>query len=304
MSGAGREEDRGRALFYRIASSAFLIPLIAVFVYLGGWALFVLGLLVAGLAAYEFCTIVRHAGQRPMCVATVLLALLLLTDAQFTLLGLTLPGGVEVARLALSAAIVFSLVWLVLRSGDAHQALTSWAFLFAGALYIGWLLRYYLLLRGLEAHLPALAFTVGGATLVCERGAVWLLVVMVATWLCDTVAYFVGSAIGRRRLLPRISPKKTWEGTIAGLLAAMAGGCLATLLLGLSLSAGVGLGLTIGVAAVLGDLSESLIKRGADVKDASHLIPGHGGLLDRLDSMLFSGVAAYYYLVLTQAAAL
>jgi len=301
MRGTGQERDRTTALFYRIASSVVLVPVVALFVYFGGWPLFGLAVVITVIATNEFCTILRRAGYRPLRLFTVLLALLLVLDAQLALVGVSLPAGIAVTPVALSLAMVASLVWQLLRDRDSGEALVSWALLFAGALYIGWLLRYYLLLRWLEDGLPGLSLTVGSVPFVVERGVVWMGLVVVATWACDTAAYFVGSAWGHRRLLPHVSPRKSWEGTIAGVLAAGLVGLIGVPLLGMLPVVGLGLGLVIGVAGVLGDLAESLIKRGAQVKDASSLIPGHGGLLDRLDSMLFSGVAAYYYLILTQA---
>jgi phosphatidate cytidylyltransferase len=276
---------------------------VVLFVWLGGWPFFALGVLAAIVGTHEFCSIVRRAGYRPLCLLTIMLSVTFLFDAQMALAGTTLPGGTVVSRLAISATILGSLIYLVLREDDARRALPNWAFVFAGALYIGWLLRYYLLLRGLDAHLDDVIVGLPGiASIALERGVIWLGLVIGATWACDTTAYFAGSSFGRRRLLPRISPNKTWEGTIAGVVAAGLVGSLAAPIMGMPVAWSIGLGLAIGVAAVFGDLSESLIKRSGHVKDASSLIPGHGGLLDRLDSMLFTGVTAYYYLALTQAA--
>lgn len=300
MSGAAERDAKKAALVNRVISAIILVPVIALFVYLGSWPFFLLGLPITFIATREFCDILRRAGYKPLYFSTVLLSLAFMVDAQMMATGMELPGGASFARLSLAAAAVLPLIHQVLREDDHQKALTSWAFLFAGAIYIGWLLRYYVLLRNLDADRQGIALLLADSTLHVERGALWLVVVMAATWLCDTTAYFVGSAIGRRKLIPRVSPGKTWEGTLAGVAAAAVAGMLATPLLGVSPLSAFGLGLTIGVAAVFGDLAESLIKRGAHVKDASALIPGHGGLLDRLDSMLFTGVAAYYYIVLTQ----
>ena len=169
-------------------------------------------------------------------------------------------------------------------------------------MYVGWLCATTFSFADLRRTYPQVMLAGLGFSMSLARGALWLVIVIGSTWLCDTTAYFVGSSFGRRKLMPRISPNKTWEGTVGGVAAACVGGSLAAPLLGVALPAALGLGMTIGIAAVLGDLAESLIKRGAHVKDASSLIPGHGGLLDRLDSMLFTGVAAYYYLILTQLA--
>ncbi|MDQ5851749.1 MAG: phosphatidate cytidylyltransferase, partial [Chloroflexota bacterium] len=114
----------------------------------------------------------------------------------------------------------------------------------------------------------------------------------------DTAAYFVGRAWGRRRMAPSISPNKSWEGAAGGLAGAVVAGALLVPLLGLPISAAMGmlLGGVGGVAGQAGDLAESLLKRQAGIKDSGHLIPGHGGLLDRADSLLFT-VPTLYYLV-------
>jgi phosphatidate cytidylyltransferase len=131
----------------------------------------------------------------------------------------------------------------------------------------------------------------------------WIILALAVTWLQDTVAYFVGKAYGRTVMAPLLSPKKTWEGAAAGFLASLLTAPLFTLLLGLPISlAGAALiGAAAGIIGPLGDLVESLIKRQIGIKDSGTLIPGHGGLLDRIDSMLFIGPLVYYLaLALTQ----
>ena len=120
----------------------------------------------------------------------------------------------------------------------------------------------------------------------------------VVTWACDTGAYIVGSGLGKRPLLPRVSAKKTVEGAVGGMVFAIAGAVVARYTFAgyLDLSQSVILGVAAGVLGQIGDLFESLIKRDADVKDTSGLIPGHGGVLDRFDGLLFTGPLLYYYL--------
>ena len=124
---------------------------------------------------------------------------------------------------------------------------------------------------------------------------------LVFLYLCivlgDTLAFCVGSAWGKRRMAPRLSPRKTWEGAVAGLAGGMLGAILAHvwILEGLSWVHTLTLGLLIGVAGILGDLAASLLKRAYGVKDSSNLLPGHGGLLDRMDSQLFAAPLLYYY---------
>ncbi len=139
-----------------------------------------------------------------------------------------------------------------------------------------------------------------GAHLVLLRGLPdgqdWLLVLLAATFATDTGAYAVGRLFGRHLFAPRISPKKTWEGAAGGLLFGGLAGVAAVLALGLEVPAVrlAALALVLPVAAIAGDLVESALKRRMDVKDMSHLLPGHGGLLDRLDSLLVVGVCLYW----------
>ena len=162
----------------------------------------------------------------------------------------------------------------------------SWAWTLAGILYMGWMLGYYVALREVD------------------QGKGWVIFVFLSTFACDTAAFFIGSAWGRRPLAPTISPGKTWEGAIGGFLAALAAALILYTLLdvaGLSLPISsaqtILLGCFIGLLAQLGDLLESLLKRRAGVKDSGSLIPGHGGILDRIDSLVFTGVIVYYYVI-------
>ena len=295
MGRVAQEGSRKLTLRYRVVSAVILIPIVALFAYLGGWPFFAAALLIGALASHEFSTLVRRAGHDPLYWLAMSATLLFLLNAKLSLSGLRLPDGTATIWPALSVVIIASLSWQLVRKVDAKEALISLGFLYLGILYIGWLLQYFILLRGLDGGLPGLWLPAG---LVVERGALWLGLVVIAVWICDTTAYFVGSTFGRRRLLPRISPSKTWEGTVAGVAGAWLWGAIAGSYLGMGLLSASLLGLAIGIAGIVGDLAESLIKRGAAAKDSSGLIPGHGGILDRLDSMLFSGAVAYYFIVL------
>jgi phosphatidate cytidylyltransferase len=159
--------------------------------------------------------------------------------------------------------------------------MTGWLAIVAAILYVGILGSYLVLLRNLD------------------DGERWVLLVVLSTWGTDTCAYAVGKLIGRHKMAPRISPGKTWEGTAGGLV----GGLIVVVALNwpldLPVSTGqaVVLGLILPAVAVLADLGESALKRGAGVKDTSVLVPGHGGLLDRLDSLLFTVPLVYYFAV-------
>ena len=142
-----------------------------------------------------------------------------------------------------------------------------------------------------------LGYALGLKTFPGEEGEDLLMLLLVCATALDTVAYYVGRAVGRRPLAPVLSPKKTWEGAAGGIVACVAAAVLAHLWFyqRLPLVHALALGGIIAVVGILGDLAESMVKRAAGAKDASSLLPGHGGVLDRIDSLLFAGPVLYYY---------
>ncbi len=197
-----------------------------------------------------------------------------------------------VMPLLLTVTVALPLAWLVLRR-RAGQTFTGWAWTVAGILYTGWLLSHLVALRALEPD---------------PVGRNWVLFVVLGTFASDTAAFLVGSRFGRRRLAPEISPNKTWEGAIAGLAGAAALGLFFAAetvfgtdnplhISGLALWQGGLLGVLVSVFGQVGDLAESLLKRNAAAKDSGGVFPGHGGVLDRIDSIVFAGIVVYYVVV-------
>lgn len=179
-----------------------------------------------------------------------------------------------------TASIVLSLLWIMLRK-NRENACSSWAFTLAGIMYLGWLGSRYVALM----ELP--------------QGKHWVILALFCTFACDTCAFFVGRALGRHQMAPGISPKKTWEGAAGGTLGAMAIGMAVAWYFKLPMSILQTLGLSLAVAlfAQTGDLVESLFKRNMGAKDSGKVLPGHGGVLDRLDSVVFAGLVVYYYVI-------
>ncbi len=181
----------------------------------------------------------------------------------------------------LASAVVLPLIWLVLRP-QAEGTFFRWAATTAGILYVGWLLSFLVALR-------------------LEAGRNWVFFVFLTTFASDTAAFFIGRWLGRHPLAPRISPKKTREGAVAGVFGAVLVGLLFTLDTPLALPVGYGqavfLGVLVSVFGQLGDLVESLLKRNAGAGDSGRALPGHGGFLDRMDSPVFAGVAVYLYYI-------
>jgi len=255
-------------LIHRVLSAIVLIPLVAVAVYCGGLWFFALATVAALLATQEFLTIVRRKDYAPSYLLGLSLTGLLMVSGMY-------PEG-HVASLSLAAVTMLALVWEVVR-GNAPGSLEGWALTVAGPAYVGGLGRHFVMLRGLPG------------------GMWWIAYAFLITWLCDSAAYFVGSWIGRHPFFERISPHKTREGAIAGLVAGTVTAAVLGLLFHIPVHVGIALGLVISLAATFGDLAESVIKRQVGVKDSSNLIPGHGGALDRIDSLLFTATVMYYF---------
>jgi phosphatidate cytidylyltransferase len=252
----------------RLITAFFLIPLILGSVYYGGLVFFALIAALLLIAGYELFEMARHAGHPPMPWLGLALIALILLDAY---------TQSDFARAILAGALVVSLTVGVVRPREGWLA--GWAITVAGALYVGWLGAYFLFVRALP------------------NGLMWTTLALVTAWATDTGAYIAGTCFGRHKFFPRISPKKTWEGAIGGMIAALLAMFALGWLLSLPIVHSAILGLIIGIAATFCDLAESLLKRQTGVKDSSNLVPGHGGMLDRIDSLLFTAVVVYYYLV-------
>jgi phosphatidate cytidylyltransferase len=204
--------------------------------------------------------------------------------------------GVDWSGFALLATILLTL-GAELPRRERQGSLMNWALTLTGATYIGWTFAHFVLLRAIGT--PPLA-RAPLSFLRLEPGAAWIVFVLAINFLSDTGAYFVGRTLGRHRLAPYISPKKSMEGAAGGLIAAILAAALLVPLLGLPIEPLIGglLGAIGSVAGQVGDLAESLIKRQVDTKDSGDLIPGHGGMLDRVDSLLFAAPVMYYLILL------
>jgi phosphatidate cytidylyltransferase len=178
----------------------------------------------------------------------------------------------------MTALVVASLIWHVFL---VNLRISDTALVVFGAAYIGFALSHFVLVRSLDG------------------GVILALAVLIGVWASDVLAYFVGSLIGSHKLAPRISPNKSWEGFLAGTAGAVAVWLALPLVADISISIAwrIVIGLAVAVAALVGDLFESRIKREVGVKDSGNLLPGHGGFLDRIDSLLLVSVVAFYLLV-------
>ncbi len=266
--------DRRSNLFKRVLSSAVLLPTLFFLLYKGGWWFFAFVAVALSLATWEYVYMLSRFGYQPSYVFATGVVWAILVDFQ---IGSRLPG-LNLIRPALAILLFASLCWHVLRDRSSSR-LENWLLPIGGALYIGWMGGHLILLRALP------------------QGAYLLFAVLAMTMLADTGAFFVGRAWGKHRLAPLISPKKTWEGLIGGIVVAVMGGSVLLALGGMNWIHGVVLGLLLSTLPVFGDLGVSMIKRQVGVKDSGNLIPGHGGAFDRVDSLLITGVVGYYYII-------
>ncbi|MFC2021186.1 phosphatidate cytidylyltransferase [Chloroflexota bacterium] len=226
------------------------------------------------MAVLEFYRLVAASKAQPLTYFGLVFTLLFILSPHFKY-DFFIP-------LLLTSLVVLPLIWLLLRA-HRENAVAAWVWTVAGILYMGWLLSYLVALRDLD------------------DGRNWIFFTLFITFTSDTVAFFAGRALGKRKLAPHISPSKTWEGAIGGILGAIIVSLFFTLPtflhLPISWEQAVLLGLMVSIFGQLGDLAESLFKRNMGVKDSSKLIPGHGGFLDRIDSVVFAGVVVYYYAI-------
>ena len=265
------------------------IPVVLAAVWIGDWALAGLLAIASALAAWEFFRIAEQLGTRPLARAGIVIAALLPLAVHARTLGLPVDDIVSptvgaVLVLVLCGAVIFV-------RGVTGRPVEAVSLTVFGVLYTGAMLSFAYLLRYHQ-------YAIGRAA-----GVLLLVLALVLIWVSDTAAYFVGRAIGKRKLIPSVSPGKTVAGAVgAVVVCGVASWALVQFVivpyaqLGLRPVLAVTFGIAISVATQVGDLAESLMKREAGVKDSSRIIPGHGGVLDRIDGMLFALPVAYWLL--------
>jgi phosphatidate cytidylyltransferase len=276
-------------LKHRVITAAVGVPLVILAIWFGDpW--FTLLIAAAALAGtYEFYHMANFDRKEPLIYLGLLCSLALVLRRYYQ--------SSDVLPIIITAAMLISLICLLLRP-SREKAFHNWAWTIVGALYVGWMLSYWLNLRGLKVGLGESS----------EYGRNWVYLAMLTTFANDTGAYFIGRARGKHKLAPKISPAKTWEGAIGGLICAILAAIVIAMVLKLiSVRLGASfdfkywqiilLGFLVSLFAQLGDLVESLLKRNTGMKESGNLLPGHGGILDRFDSLIFVGAVVYYYVI-------
>ncbi len=259
----------------RLISALILLPIGIALILIGGGPFDLAMAFIFTLAAYEFVQLMKLGKFAPNLVFASALVWVLLLDA-------ILPYS-SLSRPAVALVLIAALTWQMRHREGSPTA--NWALTVAAGVYFGLTGAHFILIRQLN------------------NGQWWLLLALAGTWLADSGAYFVGRKFGVHKMTPSLSPKKSWEGLAGGVAFGVIFDALLAIVLSQILNvslpwwSGAALGLIGALIGVLGDLSISMIKREVGAKDTGHIIPGHGGVLDRLDSLLFTVVASYYFIL-------
>ncbi|MFH1784187.1 MAG: phosphatidate cytidylyltransferase [bacterium] len=257
----------------RIIVALIGIPLILFLIHIGGITFLLFVLIVMAMGLREFYSLIRKESLESLKVVGILSALYL---------GISTYMNVDTVGLGLFVSVLIIILFLTrVYTKNIETSVPDIAVTLLGVFYVGWLLSHLISLR----QLP-------------HFGREYTFLVFLTTWSIDNGAYVVGMTMGKHKAIPKISPKKSIEGIVGGLT----GGIIAVLIAkwwflpNLSYTHSIGIGLLLGVMGQLGDLAESLIKREANVKDTGSFLPGHGGILDRFDSIFFTAPVLYYYI--------
>lgn len=261
----------------RIIISVFAIPLILIASYLGGYYFLIFVLIISVLSFYEFCSFSKRKGADANLVLGMIIILFLIINQY--------KHYMDYFTLILIVSLLL-LITELFRNKDS--AITNLGSTFLGIFYIGIFSASILALRELYPNIGDLY----------KRGGFLVISLFAGIWIGDSAAYYGGTALGKHKLFPRVSPKKSWEGAILGFCFSVGAMILAKVLIldFLSWQSVIVIGIIIGTIGQLGDLVESLFKRDAGVKDSSSFIPGHGGMFDRFDSLFFTAPVVWIYL--------
>jgi phosphatidate cytidylyltransferase len=274
-------------LRHRIISAVIGVPLIFLVTWLGTiwFGLFILFIVLVGTLEFYKLTISPSILTGDNSVSRSLTCLCLAWSALVALWALiSWCTAIDFLLATMTFAVLISLIWTILQS-PREKAFHKWVWLLAGVVYVGWMLGYWVNLYTLEA------------------GRGWVYLALFTTFANDTGAFFGGRKWGKHQMAPAISPGKTWEGALSGLLSAVFVAVIVNFILGFIETRPapywqiILIGCLISIFAQFGDLVESLLKRNVGAKDSGNILPGHGGILDRFDSLIFVGPVVYYYVL-------
>lgn len=259
----------------RLLTIVVALPILIACVYFGGIAFLALVLFLALISLNEFYNMMKTKDFHPAYWVGNFFVIFFIIFAYYSLKKSWEPAHSAI----LTGAALATLIATLFLKQRPKEAIVDIAVTLLGMIYIGWFFSYFIFIRALT-----------------ERGA-YLLFLMGTIWALDVVAYLFGTKFGKHKLWPSVSPKKTIEGAVAGFIVCLFAAGIFGYYAGFNMVHSIILGALIGIVAQLSDLIESLIKRDAGVKDSSTLLPGHGGVLDRMDSFILAAPVFYYYLV-------
>lgn len=262
----------------RLLSIAFLAPLLIAALIAGGWWLVLFIATLIGLAAWEFSQLFNNGGYFTFAPFLIIGSIIFVINRQL--------NGFVLSDLLIGIFVLVFLGWHTYQYQRGHEtSALDFCITLGGIFYLGWSIAYFISIRNLP------------------DGVWWVFLVVFGIAFADAGAYFVGRGIGKHKMMPRVSPKKSWEGYLGGIAISMILTGIAAAIFknnaqSVTIIKGVLVGLVLGSLAPFGDFGESMLKRAFGVKDSSNLIPGHGGFLDRLDSFLWAGVIGYYLITI------
>lgn len=272
----------------RLITAAIAVPILYIIFLLGGliYLFFFLILILVGQIEYQKLLESKNLPNEKI-----------LGIISSLLMGISAYMGYYYFTFCFTALVLIILI-VDLRKGDFSQTVTNIGATLFGVIYLGWLLSHAILLRNLDQYETIRAYSTNIQG-ISDLGFFLVVFAVACTFLNDTGAYYTGTLVGNRKLAPKISPGKTIEGTIGGIVVCIITGLIVNYIFGSPLSSDwtIAFALLVAIAAILGDLVESSIKRGAGIKDSGDIVPGHGGVLDRFDSLIFVFPVSYYFII-------
>jgi len=268
-------------LSQRVKAALIFVPLVLILIYIGGWVFNLFTAILLLLAGYEFIQLFKRIGYSPSILAASAGVLLFVIQRWF--FSEKEPG----VFLTLLLTLVIIIALIAYERGEKDSAINMVIHLGVG-LYLGWVGSFFILLRAMP------------------EGLGWMLTALPSAWLADSGAYFIGRWLGKQKMTPRLSPGKTWAGLLGGIITGTLSGLLLVIMwravgflsVETPLWQGLVAGIVVSCLSPMGDLFISLFKRTANVKDTGNLIPGHGGVLDRIDTWIWAGMLGYYLVLL------
>lgn len=268
-------EEKYNNFLKRTATIIIVVPLVFLTILWKKFPFFIVIMIVALLGLRELYSIARKQGYKPLYILGAILTSYFILVSVYDIYSL----NYYIENIVITFFIILSFI-IQLFKKDYSKVLTEISITIFGSIYLGYLFSFILKIKDLP------------------NGNYFLISLLIITWANDTGAYLIGTKLGKNKIFPRISPKKTIEGSIGGIIFGIASTFAFKGWLNLTFNELLSLGLLISIIAQLGDLFESVLKRGSGIKDSGTLIPGHGGILDCLDSLMFTAPVFYYYIIL------